>query len=59
MSRIKETLTLEDTFTFGKFFGMGIKEAIDRHPRQMLKMNNLGHFALNIEALTYLKDSLL
>jgi hypothetical protein len=59
MTRIINTMGLSDKFTFGKFLGMPVREAIERDAKHMLRMKNTGHFKLDEEALTYLKDELL
>ena len=59
MTRIKKVMGLADVFGFGEFSGMQVKEAIERNPRQMLKMKNLGYFKLEEEAFNHLKEELL
>jgi hypothetical protein len=59
MSRIKKVMALSDIFTFGKFMGMPVREAIERNAKEVLRMNNTGYFSLEDEAMLYLKDELL
>lgn len=53
-----KTHKLDDVIEFGEFIGMTIKEAADRLPKALFKMQNGTEFKLDSEALTYVEEQM-
>jgi len=49
---------LDDVIHFGDFTGMTVREAADKRPRYLFKMQNGTVFNLSKEALTYVEEKM-
>ena len=56
---MSDEYALNDTIRFGEFMGMTVKEAADRNPRLLFRMQNGTEFHLDEEALDYVKSQLI
>lgn len=55
---MEKEYSLDEVIKFGEFLGMTVREAVDKNPRLLFRMQNGTKFNLDDEAFEYLEKQM-